>query len=362
MNALTGPKSLAELRAPRPTNEELTAIGGTVAKKAGSKIETYIRAREDTLVALLPPGFGLDRFIKGALVALRSNPKLLECSVESITGELIKLADMGLEANTHAGFAFLIPRNGRKLVSDESGKKRWTEVMEAKLQLGYPGRIELAYRSGRIGLIKAVAVYGRDRIEVHEGTRQEIVHEPLLTGDRGSLIGFYSIAKIKGGETVYEWMTVTDGQRIRNANSDAYTSALSRHSTDTPWLTDFVEMGRKTLINRLYKYIPKSREMTLADEAEADLGDVIDADLAPDPKSKPAEADTETEAAEQTDADIQPEPRVTNPPAQVTHDQVVQLDLGEPPPHVLEDVPFQQETAPDRSASPAQARGFGRMR
>jgi len=63
---------------------------------------------------------------------------------------------------------------------------------------------------------------------------------------------------------VFEWMTTTDVNAIRNR---------SKSGKSGPWATDWSEMARKTVLKRAAKYLPKSVSMVdaleIADRAEA---------------------------------------------------------------------------------------------
>lgn len=289
------PRSLDRFRARRA---ELKEIGQSVAKQAGSKVEDFFQANRKSIEAVLPRYLTTDRLLRIAQGAIRQTPRLQECTIGSLFGAVLICAQMGLEPNTHQGHCWLIPRkNSRpkkgpdgRVMEDNNRKWIWEDLWEVQVQLGYKGRIELAYRSPKIKLLKAVPAYENDPVlDIDEGTVQTIQHKPLLRGNRGEIIGFYAVAKLDTGEALFEWMPVEDVNRIRDEYSDAYAGAdekrgAARHALeqargdkerakatkelakaeDSPWIRDYVEMGRKTLINRISKYMPSTPEMALA--------------------------------------------------------------------------------------------------
>lgn len=289
------PRSLDRFRARRA---ELKEIGQSVAKQAGSKVEDFFQANRKSIEAVLPRYLTADRLLRIAQGTIRQTPRLQECTIASLFGAVLICAQMGLEPNTHQGHCWLIPRKNfrpkkgadGRVMEDSKGKWIWEDLWEVQVQLGYKGRIELAYRSPKIKLLKAIAAYENDPVfDIDEGTVQSIQHKPLLRGNRGEIIGFYAVAKLDTEETLFEWMPVEDVNRIRDEYSDAYAGAdekrgAARHALeearsdkeraravkelakaeDSPWIRDYVEMGRKTVINRISKYIPSTPEMALA--------------------------------------------------------------------------------------------------
>jgi recombination protein RecT len=179
----------------------------------------------------------------------------------------VTCAQLGLEPNTPQGHIYLIPF--------ENKRKGTTEV---QVIVGYKGLIDLARRSGEIVSISSHAVRSHDRFDVDFGTEESIVHKPKLDGDRGEIIGFYAVAKLQGGGTQFEYMTLGEVERIRDG-SQGYSTA-KRFAKDmgvinSPWATNFEEMGRKTAIRRLCKYLPMSVELAgaVALDGRADRGE-----------------------------------------------------------------------------------------
>lgn len=119
--------------------------------------------------------------------------------------------------------------------------------------------IELARRSGQIVSINAHAVYENDTFSYELGIDEMVVHKPQLNGDRGQLVAVYAIAKLVGGGYQLGVMSKTDVENIR---------LKSNNPTSTPWRDHYDEMAKKTVIRRLYKYLPISVEMARSNELE----------------------------------------------------------------------------------------------
>lgn len=223
------------------------------AKQAGGgNVQAFFEHNKPTLVAVLPKHLSAERMLKIALGALRTTPKLMECTVESLFGAIVTCSQLGLEPNTPMGHAYLIPFGNRK-----------ANRTDVQLIIGYKGLVDLARRSGQIESISARVVHENDEFDVEYGTVDEIRHRPLIFGDRGAVIGVYAVGKLKDGGRQFEFMSVDEVNRIRDG-SQGYQSAIRYNRTDHPWQAFWQEMAKKTAIRRLCKYLPMSIEMASA--------------------------------------------------------------------------------------------------
>jgi pyridoxine 5'-phosphate synthase PdxJ len=136
--------------------------------------------------------------------------------------------------------------------------------MDVQVIIGYKGMLDLARRSGQINSISAREVCENDEFSYQYGLREDLTHKPAMR-QRGDVIGFYAVAHLSGGGHQFEFMSREQVEEIRD-NSQGYKAALSaakryNKTPDTPWETAFVEMGKKTALRRLFKYLPVSIEM-----------------------------------------------------------------------------------------------------
>jgi len=115
---------------------ELKQTSKMVAREAGiGNVKKFFESQKGSLAAVLPKHVSADRMLKIALGALRTTPKLMNCSVESLMGAVVHCSQLGLEPNTPLGHAYLIPFDNRK-----------KGVTEVQIVLGYKGLIDLARR------------------------------------------------------------------------------------------------------------------------------------------------------------------------------------------------------------------------
>lgn len=211
----------------------------------GGTVSAFFEANRSALVAVLPKHMTPDRLLKTALGAIRTTPALQECTLASLFGALVQSAALGLEPNTVLGHAYLVPFwNSRE-------KRR-----DVQLIVGYRGLIDLARRSGQIVSIAAYAVRENDEFDLVLGADGKITHRPNLREERGEIVAFYAVAHLRDGGIAFEAMSRRDVDRVASGTQSKGESG--------PWKDHYEEMGRKTVIRRLAKYLPLSIELAAA--------------------------------------------------------------------------------------------------
>lgn len=138
----------------RATNSLVKGSNGAVTEKKPNKtIYEIIKAGEKQFAAALPKHLNSERFTRIAITTIRQNPKLAECNAESLLGNLMTIAQLGLEPGV-LGQCYLIPFKNNKL-----------GTIECQFQLGYKGMIELLRRTGQLSDIYAYTVYSNDEFD-----------------------------------------------------------------------------------------------------------------------------------------------------------------------------------------------------
>lgn len=209
------------------------------------------------LAAAMPKHLTPERLTRISLTELRKVPKLQGCDSLSLIASIMQCAQLGLEPGGSLGHVYLIPYN-----------------LECKFIIGYRGMIELARRSGQIVSLTAREVYENDKFEFEYGLDEKLSHMPSR-GERGKLVGVYAIAKLVGGGYQMDFMSKTDVDKIR---------ATSKASGSGPWVSFYEEMAKKTVIRRLFKYLPVSVEIQKAvqNEEKSDFGIIDSKDILAD--------------------------------------------------------------------------------
>lgn len=196
------------------------------------------------MMATLPKHLTPERMTQVAMVATMQTPLLLDCTQESVINCVLKCSQLGLIPDPFLGEAYLIPfRNNKK------------NVYECTLIPGYRGLVKLARQSGEISTIYAQVVHKKDEFDFHFGDNPEIKHHPYVGPDGpGEFVAAYAIAKFKDGQIQREVMLKREIDLIRGR---------SKSSNNGPWVTDYEEMAKKTVIRRLFKLLPTSTEMQM---------------------------------------------------------------------------------------------------
>lgn len=205
---------------------------------------------KNQLALAMPKHLTADRLARIATTEMRKVPKLAQCDQVSFLGAIMQCAQLGLEPGSALGHAYLIPFNKNKKVNG-----KWVvDHVEVQFIIGYRGMIDLARRSGQIISISAHTVYENDKFSYELGLHEDLIHKPA-DRERGKMIYVYAVARLKDGGVQFEVMSKFDVDLIR---------AQSKAGADGPWATHYDEMAKKTVIRRLFKYLPVSIEMTQA--------------------------------------------------------------------------------------------------
>jgi recombination protein RecT len=248
------------------------AAGGQI-----STIDDLLTKHGREIALALPQHVTPERLLRIALSEVRRNPRLAQCNAASLLGAIFTCAQLGLEPGGALGHCYLIPYGS-----------------ECQFQIGYKGMIDLARRSGQILSLSARAVYENDHFEFYYGLHEDLIHRPAA-GVRGELTHAYAVANLKDGGVQFEVMDRVELENVRDG-SQGYQTARRYNKSDTPWISSFDEMCRKTVIRRLFKYLPVSVEVAKAVNLDehADRGQRQETDI--DHLLLPAEAPATTPA------------------------------------------------------------------
>lgn len=197
-----------------------------------------LSAQKEQIKMALPRHITVDRMMRVLLTEFRKNPELAACEPLSVLGSMIQCSQLGLEPGSSLGQAFLIPfYNGKK------GYK------ECQMITGYRGLINLAQRSGDVVSLSAYAVYDNDQFEYVLGSNPRIEHKPTM-GEPGNMKCVYAVAKLKNGGEIIEVMSLAQILKVKKGLK----------KPNPVWESHFDEMARKTVVRRIFKYLPISIE------------------------------------------------------------------------------------------------------
>lgn len=241
-----------------PAKARAAAVAET--KKPGTMID-IIRGKEfqAQMAMALPKAMTADRLTRIVMTEVRKTPALLKCSHESFFGAVLQCAQLGLEPGSALGHCYLLPFGNGKA---NDGRPN------CQLIIGYRGMIDLARRSGQIVSINAYVVHEADEFEYELGLHPDIHHKPSPLADRGPVTYVYAVAVLKGGGVQFEVMSRAEVEAIRKQ---------SKAGSKGPWVTHWDEMARKSVVRKLFKYLPVSIEAVRAVEIDekSDRGEAV---------------------------------------------------------------------------------------
>lgn len=225
-----------------------------------NELRDYLERGKAQMLDVLPKYLTPERLVKVALLAASKNLKLLDCDPRSVLQCVMLGAELGLEAGGPLGHLWLVPYGNV-----------CTPI------IGYQGFVELAHRSGKVASVEAYAIHENDEYDMKFGRELELWHRPNLKEPAKDLVAVYSIIRTVAGGIQATVMSKFEVDKIRDR---------SKAKNNGPWVTDYEEMAKKTVLRRGLKLSPKSVQMGRAigidEAAERDIGDLQDElDLGP---------------------------------------------------------------------------------
>jgi phage RecT family recombinase len=183
-----------------------------------------------------------------------NNPKnsyLRKSTQASLFNAIYNIHLIGLTLNPIKKEAYLIPRkNG--------------DNIEVCLEASYQGLVKLLTDAGVIKNIQTNVVYEGCYFDSFYDTNGiNFKHVPYHTNKnpKGEIKGVYSLAFLTNGNSQFEYMTIEEITSIKET-SESYKSYVKRKKekkyATAIWVDYESEMTRKTILRRIYKYLPKS--------------------------------------------------------------------------------------------------------
>jgi recombination protein RecT len=214
----------------RPPSQAVEPSADTAVRALDAELDRRKDALLNSAAGMVDP----QRFRTIALATFTRTPKLWLCHPGTVARAIIEAAQLGLEPTGTLGGAYLVPYKG-----------------QCQLIVGYRGLVDLARRSGEIEAVEARIVREKDEFDFSYGLDPTIVHRPALEGDPGPMTHVYAIARYRSGGRQFDVMSLAEVEAIRQR---------SRAKDDGPWVTDYFEMAKKTVLRRLAKLLPLTVE------------------------------------------------------------------------------------------------------
>lgn len=217
------------------------------------EIAEVINMTEERFRSVAPPAISYEAEKGFAMQALTNNGYLMKVAQEnpaSLAQAITNVAAIGLSLNPAEKQAYLIPRSIK-----EDGK--W--VSKVFLEPSYMGLCKLATDSGAIEWVQSNLVYGHDTF-ADNGPGERPTHSyNAFSKDRGEFVGAYCVAKTASGDFL---TTIMTAEEISGIMERSETVKKYRKENNTgfggPWITDFGEQAKKTVVRRAFKMWPQS--------------------------------------------------------------------------------------------------------
>ncbi len=220
-----------------------SAVATRDQQKADKQVAAarFIERLGPQIARALPAHLTGDRMTRLALTAIRKTPDLATCSEVSMAGAILTAAAMGLEPNTPAGEAYLVPYKG-----------------EVQLIVGYAGFVKLFWQHPLAQSIRAEAVYADDDFDYSYGTGAFLRHKPARRDGAGEPVAYYAHAVLTTGAEAFVVLTPDEVKALRGGK----TGSNGGIPDPQHW------MSRKTCIRQLVKMLPRSANLAQAAQVD----------------------------------------------------------------------------------------------
>lgn len=239
--------------------QNFTEVG---SEEMSTIAEQVINLTEERFKQVAPASINYDAEKGFALQLLMNNDYLMKVAVDnkaSLAQAVTNVAAIGLSLNPAAKQAYLLPRTFK-----EGGKY----VSKIFLEPSYVGLCKLATDCGAIEWVQARCVYDKDTF-TDNGVGDKPTHEyNAFSKERGDFVGVYCVAKTVTGDYLTSLM---DAAQIGSVMERSETVKKYREKNNSgfggPWITDFEEMAKKTVVRNAFKMWPRSTGMERLDQA-----------------------------------------------------------------------------------------------
>lgn len=194
------------------------------------------------IALVLPKHLTADRMARVAITAVMRTPKLQQCRPESLLQSLMLCSQVGLEPDGRN--AHLIPYGD-----------------QCQVIFDWKGLVALARRNGVKNIAADVVCEGDEFHWFRNAEGLQFTHRVDWKQKRGAVYAAYCIWK-DGDQFDGEVMTREEIEGIRKR---------SRSGNAGPWVTDWAEMAKKTVIRRASKKWPLDPETASAMVADDDV-------------------------------------------------------------------------------------------
>lgn len=212
-------------------------------------IKSWFQGNKNRLCTLMGSKEQAQRLYVSLLFSVERNPKILNCSKESVVSCLMQSAELTLFPGALSECHYVPYKDKLTFIPD------------------YRGFLKLAKNSGLVTYTRLGVVREFDEFEFSEGTGAYIKHTRKLNAERGEMIAAYCVLGTPSGEEI-EIMDRLEIEAIRARSSSYRAHKKGWISKDgCPWVADensAGEMWKKTVLKRALKRQPKETKLAKA--------------------------------------------------------------------------------------------------
>lgn len=242
----------------------MTAVATRPVQIPANQITQIIGDRVQDLGRSAYRGFTPDAVIEAAMHAAVTNPKILECTPESVFLALGKVARWGLHIGDEV---HLVPYF-------TNGKLVCTAIVD------YKGLKALAYRQKLCRLIQEYPIYAGDHFEIEDGIPGRVSHRRTVPDQRGKLVGAWCSITLPGGLSAWNHMFIEDIEAIRETSKQWNPK---KYPECPPWY------AMKTVVRNWLNKQPKGGSADSSALSEAIQADDADFEIVhPDATAQPS--------------------------------------------------------------------------
>jgi recombination protein RecT len=203
---------------------------------------------------MLAQGVTYERILSEAYFAIQKDPKLLDCTPESLITAVAQCTAWDLEIGIKA---HLVPFNVKVKVRGDDGRE--TEQWQTRCQAirDYKGDADLVVRCGAARYVDAHNVYANEVFEYELGTSPFIKHQPIMDPEkRGRLIGAYAVAKVNAHDIKIAVLSREEIDEVRIKYSKSWKDHWVNDKKVPYTLEEIRWYGPKTCVHRVVKLLP----------------------------------------------------------------------------------------------------------
>ena len=238
-------------------------------------------------------------FINNLTAVVANDTKLQQCEPVTLMYAALKATALRLPLDPNLGLAYIVPFKNKKL-----------RKVEAQLQIGWKGFVQLGIRSGQFLKINVTDI--RDgELKGYDLMTGEVNVQAVPDRKNKQIIGYLAYFLLTNGFAKSLFMTTEEMEQHANRYSQSYRGEFKDSSL---WTTDKDAMAKKTVLKLLLKrFAPLSIDMEKAvqadqsvlrgdgklnyvDNSRDQLTEVAESAMAEDVESEPVEEMRENES------------------------------------------------------------------